>query len=53
VHKLFARQLAAATKPSGEVDIAALGELVIEAYVQTDRDRRRQSRDDAGRPQPL
>jgi len=44
VHKLFARQLAKATKPTGEVDIAALGELVIEAYTQADRDRRRTDR---------
>jgi len=28
VHKLFARQLAKATKPSGEIDLGALGELV-------------------------
>ncbi len=44
MHRLFARQLAKATKPSGEVDIAALGELVIEAYTQADRDRRRTDR---------
>ncbi len=44
MHKLFARQLAKATTPTGEVDIAALGELVIEAYTQADRDRRRTDR---------
>jgi diguanylate cyclase (GGDEF)-like protein len=44
VHKLFARQLAKATKPSGEVDIDSLRELVIAAYEQSDRDRRRTDR---------
>jgi diguanylate cyclase (GGDEF)-like protein len=44
VHKLFARQLVKATKPTGEVDIDALGELVGEAYAQSDRDRRRTDR---------
>ena len=44
MHKLFARQLAKATKPSGEVDLDVLGELVTEAYEQADRDRRRTDR---------
>ena len=44
MNKLFGRQLAKATKPLGEVDIAALGELVSEAYEQADRDRRRTDR---------
>jgi diguanylate cyclase (GGDEF)-like protein/PAS domain S-box-containing protein len=44
VHKLFARQLAKATKPSGEIDLGALGELVVSAYEQADRDRRRTDR---------
>jgi PAS domain-containing protein len=44
VHKLFARQLAKATKPTGEVDTDVLGKLVIEAYAQADRDRRRTDR---------
>jgi len=44
VHKLYARQLAKATKPSGEIDLGALGELVVSAYEQADRDRRRTDR---------
>jgi diguanylate cyclase (GGDEF)-like protein len=44
VHKLFTRQLAKATKTSGEIDLAALGELVASAYEQSDRDRRRTDR---------
>ena len=44
MHKLFARQLAKATKPTGDVDIDALRELVISAYEQSDRDRRRTDR---------
>jgi diguanylate cyclase (GGDEF)-like protein/PAS domain S-box-containing protein len=44
VHKLFTRQLAKATKPSGEIDLGALGELVDSAYEQADRDRRRTDR---------
>src|SRR5258708_31610485 len=41
---LFARQLAKATKPCGNVDIDALGLLVSSAYEQSDRDRRRTDR---------
>jgi diguanylate cyclase (GGDEF)-like protein/PAS domain S-box-containing protein len=41
VDKLFARQLARATKPSGEVDLGRLRELVVSAYDESDRDRRR------------
>ena len=44
MHKLFARQLAKATKASGEVDTEALGKLVIAHYEQSDRDRRRTDR---------
>jgi diguanylate cyclase (GGDEF)-like protein len=44
VHKLFARQLAKARAPSGEVDVDLLGELVTAAYEETDRDRRRTDR---------
>jgi diguanylate cyclase (GGDEF)-like protein/PAS domain S-box-containing protein len=44
VHKLFARQLAKATKPSGEVDRDELVRLVSAAYDQADRDRRRTDR---------
>ena len=44
MHKLFARQLAKATRETGEVDLAALGELVIAAYEDGDRDRRRTDR---------
>ena len=43
-HKLFIRQLAKATKPSGEIDLGALGELVVSTYEQADRDRRRTDR---------
>jgi diguanylate cyclase (GGDEF)-like protein/PAS domain S-box-containing protein len=41
VDKLFARQLANATKPSGQVDLSRLRELVVSAYDQSERDRRR------------
>jgi diguanylate cyclase (GGDEF)-like protein/PAS domain S-box-containing protein len=44
VHKLFDRQLAKATKPSGEVDLDELGKLVAAAYDQADRDGRRTDR---------
>ena len=44
MHKLFTRQLAKATKPSGEVDLGTLGEFVASAYEQADRDRRRTDR---------
>jgi diguanylate cyclase (GGDEF)-like protein len=42
--KLFARQLAKATGPTGEVDLKILGDLVMDAYEQADRDRRRTDR---------
>ncbi len=42
--KLFARQLAKATLPSGEVDLNILGDLVGKAYAQAERDRRRTDR---------
>ena len=42
--KLFARQLAKSTAPSGEVDLKILGDLVEDAYEQADRDRRRTDR---------
>jgi diguanylate cyclase (GGDEF)-like protein len=42
--KLFARQLAKATGPTGEVDIKILGSLVVNAYEQAERDRRRTDR---------
>ena len=44
MHKLFARQLAKATSPSGEVDLDELGKLADAAYEQSDRDRRRTDR---------
>ena len=44
MNKLFARQLAKATTPSGEVDLEELGELVGSAYDQADHDRRRTDR---------
>lgn len=42
--RLFERQRAKATLPSGEVDVDALGELVIKAYEQSERDLRRTDR---------
>ncbi|TPG49599.1 EAL domain-containing protein [Roseomonas nepalensis] len=39
--RLFRRQLAAATDAAGRLDLARLQELVIGAYAETDRDRRR------------
>jgi diguanylate cyclase (GGDEF)-like protein/PAS domain S-box-containing protein len=44
VHKLFAKQLAKATRAAGDVDIDALGRLVSAAYEDADRDRRRTDR---------
>lgn len=44
VHKLLARQLAKATKDSGEVDLQALLALVSVAYEQSDSDRHRTDR---------
>jgi diguanylate cyclase (GGDEF)-like protein len=44
MHKLFARQLARATGPAGEVDLKILGDLVVDVYDQAERDRRRTDR---------
>jgi diguanylate cyclase (GGDEF)-like protein len=44
MEKLFARQLAKSTGPTGEVDIKVLGSLVVNAYEQAERDRRRTDR---------
>jgi diguanylate cyclase (GGDEF)-like protein len=44
MEKLFARQLARATGATGEVDLKVLGDLVVDAYVQAERDRRRTDR---------
>src|ERR1700688_1299589 len=44
MHKLFARQLAKATGPTGEVDLKILGALVVDVYEQAERDRRRTDR---------
>jgi diguanylate cyclase (GGDEF)-like protein/PAS domain S-box-containing protein len=44
VHKLLARQLAKATKASGEVDLQGLLALVSAAYEQSDADRQRTDR---------
>jgi diguanylate cyclase (GGDEF)-like protein len=44
MNKLFARQLAKARNPSGEVDLELLGNLVGAAYEQSANDRRRTDR---------
>lgn len=44
MHKLFARQLAKARTASGGVDLARLSGLVISAYEEMERDRRRTDR---------
>jgi diguanylate cyclase (GGDEF)-like protein/PAS domain S-box-containing protein len=44
VRKLFQRQLAKATSKSGTVDLDALADLVVAAYEEADRDRRRTDR---------
>jgi diguanylate cyclase (GGDEF)-like protein len=44
VHKLFARQLARATNERGSIDLELLTKLVVEAYEQAARDRRRTDR---------
>jgi diguanylate cyclase (GGDEF)-like protein len=44
VDQLFARQRVKATAESGEVDVDVLGELVVAAYKQAERDRRRTDR---------
>jgi diguanylate cyclase (GGDEF)-like protein/PAS domain S-box-containing protein len=47
MNKLFARQLAKARKPSGEVDLDVLGALVSDAYDESDRERQRTERSTA------
>lgn len=42
--KLFARQLAKATGETGDVDLTLLGELVVSAYEEAERDRSRADR---------
>ena len=44
MHKLLARQIAKATKGSGEFDLEALLALVSEAYEKADSDRHRTDR---------
>ncbi len=44
MHKLLARQIAKASKGSGEIDLQALLTLVSEAYEQSDSDRHRTDR---------
>src|SRR6266851_460035 len=44
MERLFPRQLAKATGPTGEVDLKVLGDLVVDAYEQAERDRRRTDR---------
>src|SRR6478609_9558795 len=44
MRKLFERQLAKATGPSGELDINLLANLVTSAYEEADRDRQRTDR---------
>jgi diguanylate cyclase (GGDEF)-like protein len=44
LHKLFAKQLAKATRDGDAIDLPLLGELVGSAYEQSDRDRRRTDR---------
>jgi diguanylate cyclase (GGDEF)-like protein len=39
MEKLFARQLAKATRPGGEVDLEVLERLVVDVYQQAERDR--------------
>jgi PAS domain S-box-containing protein len=42
--RLFAKQLAKATKANGEIDLDALERLVVAAYEDAERDRRRKDR---------
>jgi PAS domain-containing protein len=44
MRKLFARQLAKAIRENGEVDLKALGELVVSAYDEANQDRIRADR---------
>lgn len=43
-HALLQSQLRKSTRPDGSVDLDRLGDLVSEAYAETDRDRRRTER---------
>jgi PAS domain S-box-containing protein len=44
IRKLFARQRAKATRPSGEIDLDLLETLVVAAYEEAERDRERTDR---------
>lgn len=44
MHKLFAKQLAKAAKPSGEINVDLLGKFVSAAFEEADNDRRRTDR---------
>ena len=44
MHTLFQKQLARATLPNGQVDIARLAEMVCDAYATNDRNRERTER---------
>lgn len=44
MRKLFARQLAQATGETGELDLAALGDLIVGAYEEMERDQKRTDR---------
>ncbi len=44
MHKLVSKQFAKATRPSGEVDLDLLAQLVSAAFEEADRDRRRTDR---------
>lgn len=44
MHKLVSKQFAKATKPSGDVDMDLLAQLVSAAFEEADRDRRRTDR---------
>jgi diguanylate cyclase (GGDEF)-like protein/PAS domain S-box-containing protein len=48
MRNLFARQLAKATRESGEIDLGILGELVVKAYDKAERERCRKDRSIAG-----
>lgn len=44
MNRLFAKQLAKATRPDGTVDMDVLGGLVVSAYEESERDRERTER---------
>lgn len=44
MHKLFARQIAKARRPDGQIDLGMLGDLVSATYDEADRDRQRTDR---------